>query len=289
MYFFPDQELEAILAEDIPYGDLTARLLELEGEKGAVECFFKEEGVVAGVTLAERLFQKVGLQTERFAREGECLPARKVFLRATGDAAAIHAVYKTAQNIMEYASGIATRTRAMVVAARKGSPRCRVVTTRKHFPGAKRLSLFAVECGGGLVHRTGLSESILIFDQHRVFTKDFARRLTELHTLDPERKIAVEIETVEAGLEAARGGADILQCDKMSVENVARLTAVIRAEYPGVLVSAAGGVKAENAESYAAAGADFLVTSWPYFGRPHDVKMRMITAGRESGSDEGRS
>lgn len=275
MYFFPDAELEAILSEDIPYGDLTSRLLGLEGARGAVECFFKEEGILAGAELAERLFLKADLSVTRRAEDGSRLPAKTVFLRAVGRADRIHAVYKVAQNVMEYASGIATRTRAMVEAAQAVNPDCCVVTTRKHFPGTKRLSLLAVEAGGGLVHRTGLSESILIFDQHRVFSPDFAERLKTLRRLDPERKVAVEVADVEEGVRAADLGADILQCDKMSPEDVGSLVARAKASHSGLIVSAAGGVNAGNAADYARTGADFLVTSWPYFGRPHDVKMRM--------------
>ena len=278
MYFFPDAELEAILSEDIPYGDLTSRLLGLEGARGAVECFFKEEGILAGAELAERLFLKADLSVTRRAEDGSRLPAKTVFLRAVGRADRIHAVYKVAQNVMEYASGIATRTRAMVEAAQAVNPDCRVVTTRKHFPGTKRLSLLAVEAGGGLVHRTGLSESILIFDLHRVFSPDFAERLKTLRRLDPERKVAVEVADVEEGVRAADLGADILQCDKMSPEDVGALVARAKASHPGLIVSAAGGVNAANAAEYARTGADFLVTSWPYFGRPHDVKMRMSAA-----------
>lgn len=275
MYFFPEAELEAILSEDIPYGDLTSRLLGLEGARGAVECLFKEEGVLAGAELAERLFLKAGLSVTRTAQDGDVLSAKTVFLRAVGRADRIHAVYKVAQNVMEYASAIATRTRAMVEAAQSVNPDCRVVTTRKHFPGTKRLSLLAVEAGGGLVHRTGLSESILIFDQHRVFSPDFAERLKTLRRLDPERKVAVEVADVEEGVRAADLGADILQCDKMSPEDVGSLVARAKASHSGLIVSAAGGVNAGNAADYARTGADFLVTSWPYFGRPHDVKMRM--------------
>ena len=240
-----------------------------------MECFFKEEGVLAGAELAERLFLKAGLSVTRRAEDGSRLPAKTVFLRAVGRADRIHAVYKVAQNVMEYASGIATRTRAMVEAAQSVNPDCRVVTTRKHFPGTKRLSLLVVEAGGGLVHRTGLSESILIFDQHRVFSPDFAERLKTLRRLDPERKVAVEVADVEEGVRAADLGADILQCDKMSPEDVGSLVARAKASHSGLIVSAAGGVNAGNAADYARTGADFLVTSWPYFGRPHDVKMRM--------------
>lgn len=84
-------------------------------------------------------------------------------LEATGKADKIHAVYKTAQNVMEYSSGISGRARAMVDAARKVNPNVMVAVTRKHFPGTKKISLSAALAGGAIVHRAGLSESILIF------------------------------------------------------------------------------------------------------------------------------
>lgn len=278
MYFLPDSFLDELLAEDIPYGDLTMRLLGADHRAGRVECFLKADGVVAGAEIAERLFQKVGLATHRTVRDGKVRAAGEVFLTAEGEAGRIHAVYKTAQNVMEYCSGIAQRAHAMVTAAQAVSPRCQVVTTRKHFPGTKCLSLYAAQAGGALVHRTGLSESVLVFDQHRVFCDDFLATLSEMAARDPERKIAVEAGTIDEALAFAEHGAHIVQCEKMPPDVFAELVRAVRTHYPDVLISAAGGVKAENAAAYALAGADFLVTTWPYFGRPADVKMRISAA-----------
>ena len=159
----------------------------------------------------------------------ERVSAHTDILRATGPAGAVHAVYKSAQNILEYCSGIAARTRAMVEEARAGSPACRIVTTRKHFPGTKTLSLFAAQAGGALVHRTGLSESILIFDQHRVFTKpDVFANFSALKALDPERKVAVEVDTVDAALSFARAGADIVQCERFTPDQIRETVAAVK-------------------------------------------------------------
>lgn len=143
MFFVSDALLDQILADDIPYGDATTALLGIEKVPGIVRCRPKAETTIAGVTLAERLFARVGLQTTRFHEEGDTVAAGTVILEGRGSAGAIHAVYKTAQNILEYASGIATRTHQMVEEARVGNPLCRVAVTRKHFPGTKTLSLYA--------------------------------------------------------------------------------------------------------------------------------------------------
>ena len=259
MYFIADAFLEEILKEDIPYGDLTVDLLEIEDKPGRILCWPKAETVICGADLAARLFKKVGLEVEQCARDGQRLAPKTVFLKAFGSAGRIHAVYKTAQNIMEYCSGIATR---------------------KHFPGTKVLSLYAVQTAGATEHRTGLSESVLVFDQHRTFCgDDFLQTLAQMRERDPERKIAVEAASFDEALAFAKAGADIIQCEKFSVELFARTASALKEVRPQVLVSAAGGLRADNAADYARAGADFLVTTWPYFGRPYDIKMSIEGLG----------
>ena len=262
------------------YGDLTVDLLEIEDKPGRILCWPKAETVICGADLAARLFKKVGLEVEQCARDGQRLAPKTVFLKAFGSAGRIHAVYKTAQNIMEYCSGIATRTADMIAAAQAVNPKCRVVTTRKHFPGTKVLSLYAVQTAAATEHRTGLSESVLVFDQHRTFCgDDFLQTLAQMRERDPERKIAVEAASFDEALAFAKAGADIIQCEKFSVELFARTASALKEVRPQVLVSAAGGLRADNAADYARAGADFLVTTWPYFGRPYDIKMSIEGLG----------
>ena len=235
-----------------------------------------------GLPLIDALLDevRVGLEVEQCARDGQRLAPKTVFLKAFGSAGRIHAVYKTAQNIMEYCSGIATRTADMIAAAQAVNPKCRVVTTRKHFPGTKVLSLYAVQTAGATEHRTGLSESVLVFDQHRTFCgDDFLQTLAQMRERDPERKIAVEAASFDEALAFAKAGADIIQCEKFSVELFARTASALKEVRPQVLVSAAGGLRADNAADYARAGADFLVTTWPYFGRPYDIKMSIEGLG----------
>ncbi len=278
MYFISDTFLDSVLSEDIPYGDLTVRLLGIDSKSGTLTCWPKADAVICGAEPAARLFRRLGLEVELSARDGQKLSAGTPFMKVSGPAGAIHASYKTAQNIMEYCSGIATRTARMVEAAARGRRGCRVVTTRKHFPGTKLLSLYAAQCGGAFMHRAGLSESVLVFDQHRTFCPDFEEALGRLRAADPERKIAVEAASLDEALAFARAGADIVQCEKMALEVFAQTVAAVKTLDSRILVSSAGGMNADNAADYAAAGADFLVTTWPYFGRPADVKMHIEAA-----------
>ena len=164
----------------------------------------------------------------------------------------------------------------MVQEAKAGNAACRVAVTRKHFPGTKTLSLYAAMAGGAVVHRMGLSESVLVFDQHRVFIPDFEKRLAETKKADPERKIAVEASDAQEGFAFAAAGADIIQCEKFSVETLTEFVTQAKREFPQLIISAAGGLNAANARAYAQTGVDFLVTTWPYFGKPADVKMQIL-------------
>ncbi|MCF0254071.1 MAG: ModD protein [Duodenibacillus sp.] len=275
MFFISDSQIDAILREDIPWSDATTEALGIEDAPGRIACYPKVDGVVAGVAVAARLFERVGLDVSEAGRDGDFVKAGHRVLVASGSAGRIHAVYKTAQNVMEYASGIAGRCRAMVEAARSANPRAQVAVTRKHFPGAKAISLSAALAGGAIVHRAGLSESILVFDQHRVFCDDVARRIAEARAREPEKKVAVEAATVAEAVDFARWGADIVQCERFGCEELAEAARRCKAVNPAVVINAAGGVNASNARDIAAAGADVLVTSWPYFGRPFDIKMQI--------------
>ena len=187
-----DAYLLRLLEDDCPQLDLTTIGLGIEKAEGVVTAAFKRKGIVAGAMLAKRLFELSGASVSVYAEDGASLAAGEPILRAEGSAAALHAVYKTAQCVMEYACGIALRTREMLDAARAVSPGVQIALTRKHAPGTKPIAYAGLRAGGGIVHRFGLSDSILVFDQHRVFCEDFDRSLKRLQAESPERKVAVE-------------------------------------------------------------------------------------------------
>ena len=260
--------------------DLTVDALGIEDRPGCVECFPKEDCVIAGVEEAARIFRAVGALAEEVRPSGSRLPAGTVCLRAEGTAGRLHAVYKAAQNVMEYASGIATRTAGVVRNARAASPSVEVAVTRKHFPGTKHLSVRAALAGGATVHRLGLSESILVFDQHRAFMDEaeFLSAIPRMAARFPERRIMAEAGSVEEAVRFAEAGVQVIQCERFSPDALRECAERVRRIQPGVRISAAGGINADNAADYAAAGADVLVTSWVYFGRPQDVKMKFSAA-----------
>jgi molybdenum transport protein len=270
----PDSELEELLLEDAPYGDLTTELLGIGAEPGRIIFTTRHDTVVACTEEAGRLLEKTGCETITCLASGSHVPAKTVILEAAGTAAGLHLGWKVAVNLLESACGIATRTRRIVEEAKRADSSVSVVATRKIFPGTKRIATKAVYAGGALPHRLGLSETILIFDHHRVFIGDFAaflRRLDACKYEAKEKTIAVEVAGLEEALLVAGAGADILQVDKLPPQEMAQLVQAVRATGSPCRVAAAGGINEGNAYEYASTGVDILVTSAMYWGKPADI------------------
>jgi molybdenum transport protein len=178
-------------------------------------------------------------------------------------------------------SGIATITRRIVEAARTVRPDIAVVCTRKTMPGAKSLSIRAILAGGATPHRLGLSETILIFAEHRAFLdgQSASKTVAQARRAAPEKKIVIEVSSPDEAMTWAEAGADVIQTEKFSIEALSVLSARLATLNCKPLVAAAGGINATNAATYVAAGADILVTSAPYSAPPLDVAVRIEPNG----------
>ena len=279
-YCLPDPELEALLADDCPSGDATTYALGIGGQAGRMVFRARTEMALCGVEEALRMGQLRGLRPVGPSRaSGERLPAGSVILTLEGEASALHAVWKTAQTLIEYLSGIATCTADIVAAARRTNPEIGIACTRKNFPGTKRAAIKAVLCGGASAHRLSLSETLLVFAEHRAFLGNEAPVTTvqRLRRLWPERAVVVEVSDEAEALCWQQAGADILQLEKLPPAAVDRIRHAIPAG-SRTRIAAAGGINTASAESYARAGADILVTSAPYFAPPRDVAASLTAA-----------
>lgn len=267
-----DAQLQVLLQDDAPFGDLTTHSLGIGTELGQLSFYARLTMTVCGTEEACRLFDLAGAQATRVLPSGATALAGELLLQAHGSAACLHHAWKTAQTLVEWASGISTATATIVTAANGVAVAC----TRKNVPGTKVLSAKAVRAGGGILHRLGLSETILIFAEHRLFLNESpANTITRLRRAQPEKKLAVEVANVTEALVWAQAGADVLQLEKFTPESVAACRlALADTQLPArPLLAAAGGVSASNAAAYVTAGADFLVTSSPYWAPPSDVQV----------------
>lgn len=271
----PDAVLDQFLADDVPFLDLTTHILRLGALPGRMTFAARDAMVIACAEEAVRIIERAGAKALLQANSGAALEPGAPILTASGPAAPLLRAWKIAQNLIETASGIATATRNIVAAARAVSPQIAISCTRKHAPGTKLMSQKAILAGGAMPHRLGLGETILIFAEHRVFLRALtAREMIDLARRDAaEKKIVVEVGSLEEALAWGEAGADVIQAEKFPPAQIAALARALEPLAPRALIAAAGGVNAGNAAQYAAAGADILVTSAPYWAKPLDVAV----------------
>ena len=282
MVRFSDARIDAFIAEDVPYIDLTCEVLGIGNEPGEMEYFTREECVLAGTDVARRIMGKLGCTVVSSASEGDRLQPGQAFFTVRGGAADLHAAWKVCLNVFDHLSAVATKTRAMVDAAHAENPACEVLTTRKSMPGAKDLLTCAVMAGGAFPHRLGLSETVLVFDHHLTFFGGFERFVEQLPAIKAkcvEKKLFVEAgaqRAVELARASAGGrGVDGIQLDKVPVAELAPLVAQLRTIDPRITLIAAGGINPRNAGAYAACGVDGLATTAPFSAAPVDMSVRM--------------
>jgi molybdenum transport protein len=222
--------------------------------------------------------QKYNVTVQHSLASGTLVAPGTTFLEAVGLAQNLHLVWKVCQNIFEYTSGIATRTRTLVDLAKDVNPAISVVTTRKVFPGTKALAVKAVLAGGAMPHRLGLSETVLVFPNHLAFLgglEGFLQLITEIKQKCQEKKICVEVERLEDARQALKAGVEIIQFDKLDKIELEKAVEELKSLDERVQIAAAGGINQANVQAFAATGVDILVTTAPYFGLPADIAVKI--------------
>ena len=276
--YISDETIDRWIKEDVPYIDLTTLTLDIGGMRGKINFTAREYTVLSGVEEVLRIFAKLGVTPIRSLPSGSVVNKGDTFIEAEGLASNLHIAWKLCMNILEYSSGIATRTKKMVDKAKSVNPQMTVLATRKSFPGTKELSIKAIIAGGAFPHRLGLSETILIFKQHMAFLgdiNDLVQVIKDTKGNACEKKIIVEVETIDDARLLIESGVGGLQFDKIPVNDLKIIVDQIRRINPNIILLGAGGVNEGNIEEYARTGIDAIVTTAMYFGKPSDIGVTM--------------
>lgn len=267
MMFFSQHEVDALIAEDVPLHDETVRALAMPNILGEMRINARDVGVMSGMTLLVKMAKTLDCHAEVVVADGEAFSAGDLVVNVQGYSHQLHLLWKQGVCLLEYMAGIASFTEMLLAKAKAVNPHISLAATRKAMPSARKLQQQAVLHGGGMIHRAGLSETVLIFAQHRAFMLEDAgwhSMITRMRSASPEKKIMVEAETAADALLIAQSGADVLQLDKLSPAQLNHLLPQLRAISPTIHISAAGGIRADNIADYAATGVDVLVTSSLY-------------------------
>ena len=243
------------LDEDIGTGDITSEAAVPVHARGLGEIVAKQELVLAGLPLAERVWRSLdpSLRFEAQSADGACVPSGGILARMRGQARALLAGERVALNFLQHLSGIATLTRQFVLAV--SGTKARIRDTRKTLPGLRRLEKYAVRVGGGENHRFGLFDAILIKENHIALAGSVRRAMELAREKSPDVPLEIEVGGVAELDEAIAAGATVILLDNMTPEQVR--ACVLRAGGL-VKIEVSGGIRAENVRAYAEAGADYI-------------------------------
>lgn len=247
------------LSEDLGRGDVTSLSTVPEEARARGRFLAKGDLVASGFEAARAVFFAAdeGLRFEAFAEEGEHVGAGTVIAEVEGGARSVLAAERVALNLLMRLSGVATLTREYVEAV--GATGARITDTRKTTPGLRTLEKAAVRAGGGVNHRSGLDDGVLIKDNHLAIAGGVSEAVRRAKKNAPHLlKVEVEVESMEGLEEALAAGADAILLDNMSPEEVRECVEAARRKAPEVLMEISGGVSLETVRAYAEAGADLI-------------------------------
>jgi nicotinate-nucleotide pyrophosphorylase (carboxylating) len=250
-----DPLILAALAEDVGEGDLTSDAI-LPPEmtcRGKIVC--KQDGVIAGLPVAERVFKLVDerLQFDAKTKDGEKVQEDAIVARLYGPARAMLRAERVALNYLQHLSGIASIT-AKYVKAVEGT-KTTILDTRKTTPGMRMLEKYATRTGGAVNHRMGLYDAVLIKDTHLALANGVSAALRAVRKAHPEALIEVEVSNLQELEQALNDKAPRILLDNFAPGQVREAMQMIRGRAE---VEISGGVLITNARAYALAGADYI-------------------------------
>ncbi|MEN3186164.1 MAG: carboxylating nicotinate-nucleotide diphosphorylase [Atribacterota bacterium] len=256
-----DQHIEKFLQEDVGAVDLTTQGMgELTGQTIRACVVAKQEGVMAGGQFALRVFTFLDpeIKGEIVVQDGTFFRSREVLMRLSGSAGAMLTGERTALNLLQRLSGIATKTREMVnLVADLG---VKIADTRKTTPGLRIFEKYAVRCGGGINHRLGLYDCVLIKDNHITLCGSLQKAIQEVRSRIPfTTKIVVECASISQVREALEEKVDVVMLDNMSLEDIRQAVRIAKGK---AIIEASGNVNPHNVRLIAEQGVDVISTGY---------------------------
>lgn len=283
MIYFSQAQIDALLLEDIQGGDLTTRALGIGTQPGVIEFYHRTGGCISGTAVARQMLISLGLTVTDLLADGEQANAGQRLIRACGNAAALHQGWKAVQNVLEWSCGVSDYLDKMLTLARSRYPEAQIACTRKAIPGTRLLATQAVLAAGGIIHRGGCAETVLLFANHRRFLSDesnWTAAITQLRRQAPEKKIVVEADTPAEALAALRAAPDVLQLDKFTPVQAAEIARQAPSLAPHCTLALTGGITLATLASYLDCGIRLFITSAPYYAPPADIKVTLSPDAR---------
>ena len=269
-----DAEIERLVSEDISSDKRIMDFLGIAGSPGEASVTVCSDTAVCGTEEAVSVFIRLGLDVKHYTPSGTFCNKGDQILGVEGDIAAICTGWRIAAKLMIYASGIAERTRRLVMAARSEVSEIMVVGSGNHPPVKTKLLQKALQSGGAMTRCAGMANTTVILQDHLTFMGGYERLhhiVANLRRNQPKQMVAVEVINPIDALVATRSGAHFIQASGMPPQLFGTVVHECRKVAPWIGIIASGEISDADAPQYAAAGADVLETSWVYSAAPAEM------------------
>lgn len=247
--------LEALVAEDLGRGDLFARISTSKSIRAFI--IAKSDGIFAGQEYVVTLAKMYGLSLEWKVNDGESFKKGKELLFISGDSKIILSLERSILDMLLHASSIATLTAQYVKAI--ADTGVKLLDTRKTRPLLRTFEKYAVRCGGGVNHRMGLDDCLMLKDTHLKTIDDLDSFMKEVRQKIPfTSKVEIECEDLDMVQKAMKAGVDIVMCDNMTIEKTKEVVAFRNKYFPHILLEASGNVTLDTIKEIAQTGVDAI-------------------------------
>ena len=271
-----DNIINTAIAEDINYLDVTTDYLIPEGHTSKAYYVAKDTGVLCGIEIAKRVFEIVGndVDFDILIQDGTKVKKGDIIARMKGNTATLLKGERTALNILQHMSGIATATNKCVELVQ--GTNAQITDTRKTLPGLRALQKYAVTVGGGKNHRYNLSDGAMLKDNHIDAYGGITPAVQALRgKIGHMVKIEVEVRTMDELKEALSAGADVIMLDNMSCEQMAECVKFVDGK---AKLEASGNITAQNIREVAQTGVDIIsLGALTHSVKCFDISMRIDT------------
>ncbi len=277
--FSLEKFVERALEEDIQDGDHTSLACIEESSVGSAELIVKEDGILAGVGVAQHVFSLYDetLQFEQLLNDGDLVRKGQIAFKVHGKERSIVTTERLVLNIMQRMSGISTTTNQYV--QRIAHTKAKVLDTRKTTPGMRWFEKEAVKIGGGVNHRFGLYDMIMVKDNHVDAAGSITDALNRVHDYLTYKNIDLRIEVEVRGFDELdeamqHGGLDRIMIDNFSVSNTRKAVEMVNGRFE---IESSGGITLETIKEYAEAGVDFIsVGALTHSVKSLDLSLKII-------------
>ncbi|MCD2346515.1 carboxylating nicotinate-nucleotide diphosphorylase [Clostridium guangxiense] len=250
-----DNFIKNALDEDGAYNDITVNSIIPPNSKSVVDIISKDNGIIAGIELFKRVFFILGNAEATFRiKDGDRVKNGEIIGYIKGSTCTILSGERTALNLLQKLSGIATTTNELCTVIKDTG--VKIVDTRKTTPGMRLMEKYAVKVGGGFNHRFGLSDGILIKDNHISAAGSITKAIELTRKNAPfVRKIEVETESISQVKEALKAGADIIMLDNMNTEEIKKSVEIINKK---AIIEVSGNINFETIKTKALKGVNYI-------------------------------